>query len=52
MSPRMQRIRAEIASDLQIFASRFEVLTSLPHLSDTGRPELAPGPGQDYSAIE
>ena len=30
MSPSMQRLRAEIASDLQIFASRVEVLTSLP----------------------
>ena len=29
----MQRLRAEIASDLQIFASRVEVLTSLPYLS-------------------
>jgi hypothetical protein len=27
----MQRLRAEIASDLQIFASRVEVLTSLPY---------------------
>ena len=41
MSPRMQRLRAEIASDLQIFASRVEVLTSLPQLSDAGRPTLA-----------
>jgi hypothetical protein len=37
----MQRLRAEIASDLQIFASRVEVLTSLPCLSDAGRPTLA-----------
>ena len=37
----MQRLRAEIASDLQIFASRVEVLTSLPYLSDAGRPTLA-----------
>jgi hypothetical protein len=37
----MQRLRAEIASDLQIFASRVEVLTSLPQLSDAGRPTLA-----------
>jgi hypothetical protein len=29
MSPRIQRLRAEIASDLQIFASRVEVLTSV-----------------------
>jgi len=41
MSPSMQRLRAEIASDLQIFASRVEVLTSLPCLSDAGRPTLA-----------
>ena len=41
MSPRMQRLRAEIASDLQIFAGRVEVLTSLPRLSDAGRPTLA-----------
>ena len=37
----MQRLRAEIASDLQIFASRVDVLTSLPCLSDAGRPTLA-----------
>jgi len=37
----MQRLRAEIASDLQIFAGRVEVLTSLPRLSDAGRPTLA-----------
>ena len=41
MSPRMQRLRAEIASDLQIFASRVEVLTSLPCLSGAERPTLA-----------
>jgi len=39
--PSMQRLRAEIASDLQIFASRVDVLTSLPCLSDAGRPTLA-----------
>ena len=41
MSPSMQRLRAEIASDLQIFASRVDVLTSLPCLSDAGRSSLA-----------
>jgi hypothetical protein len=41
MSPRMQRIRAEIASDLQVFSGRVEVLASLPQLSDAGRPTLA-----------
>ena len=41
MSPRVQRLRAELASDLQVFASRVEILTSLPQLSDAGRPTLA-----------
>ena len=41
MSPRMQRIRAEIASDLQVFSGRVEVLASLPQLSGAGRPTLA-----------
>ena len=41
MSPRMQRLRAEIASDLQVFAGRIEVLASLPKLADAGRPTLA-----------
>ena len=55
MSPRMQRLRAEIASDLQIFAGRVEVLTSLPRLSDAGRPTLAEAAvalHHDYGAIE
>jgi len=41
MSPRLQRLRAEIASDLQVFASRVELLASLPQLSSAGRPALA-----------
>jgi len=41
MSPRMQRLRAEILSDLQAFAGRVEVLASLSRLSDAGPPTLA-----------
>jgi len=41
MSPRMQRLRAEIASDLQVFAGRIEVLASLPKLAGAGRSTLA-----------
>jgi hypothetical protein len=51
----MQRLRAEIASDLQIFAGRVEVLTSLPQLSDAGRATLAEAAvalHHTYGAIE
>lgn len=41
MSPRLQRLRAEILSDLQAFTGRVEVLASLSRLSDAGSPTLA-----------
>lgn len=41
MSPRLQRLRAEVASDLRVFASRVEILASLPQLAVADRPTLA-----------
>ena len=41
MSPRIQRLRAEIASDLRIFRAKVEELASLPDLSHAERATLA-----------
>jgi hypothetical protein len=41
MSPRLQRLRAEIASDLEAFRSRVDELGALPSLASAGRPQLA-----------
>jgi hypothetical protein len=41
MSPRIQRLRAEITSDLRIFQSKVEELQELPDLSGAGRATLA-----------
>ena len=41
MSPRIQRLRAEIASDLRVFQSKAEELRGLPQLSSAGRSTLA-----------
>jgi hypothetical protein len=41
MSPRIQRLRAEIASDLRTFESRLAELARLPALADADRGSLA-----------
>lgn len=41
MSPRLQRLRAEIASDLEAFRARVNELSALPPLASAGRPQLA-----------
>jgi hypothetical protein len=41
MSPRLQRLRAEIASDVEAFRSRVDELGALPLLASAGRPQLA-----------
>lgn len=41
MSPRLQRLRAEIASDLRAFRSRVEELAALPTLIDADRGPMA-----------
>ena len=41
MSPRLQRLRAEIASDLESFRSRIAELAELPPLATANRPHLA-----------
>ncbi|MBN2576775.1 MAG: hypothetical protein JXP73_19585 [Deltaproteobacteria bacterium] len=41
MSPRLQRLRAEIASDLGTFASRIDDLAKLPPLAQADRASLA-----------
>lgn len=55
MSPRLQRLRAEIASDLSTFRARISELAALPPLSTAGRPTLAEaavGLHHAYGAIE
>jgi len=41
MSPRIQRLRAELASDLQTFRAKVEELAGLPDLSHADRAILA-----------
>ena len=41
MSPRLQRLRAEMASDARIFRSRVEELAKLPDLAGADRASLA-----------
>jgi hypothetical protein len=41
VSPRIQRLRAEIASDLRVFQSKVEELRELPQLSSAERATLA-----------
>jgi hypothetical protein len=41
MSPKLQRLRAEIASDLRAFKTRVGEMASLPPLTDAERGSLA-----------